>query len=46
MLVSKYQTCIIKQDLYNAIYMFRSQKESAKEDACNVINSLLEKKSG
>jgi hypothetical protein len=44
MLTSKYQCTIIKQDLYNAINMFRRKKEPAKKNAFNIINSLLEKK--
>ena len=35
---------IYKKDLYNAIHMFRCQKEPAKNNVCNIISSLLEKK--
>lgn len=44
MLVSKYQRCIIKKDLDNAIYMFRCEKLPSKNDAFNLLNSLLEKR--
>ncbi|CAG8625274.1 2400_t:CDS:2, partial [Racocetra persica] len=44
MLLSKYQCCVVKQDLYNAIHIIRHKKEPAKNDPFNVLNFLLEKK--
>jgi len=44
MLINKYQQRVVKQDLYNAIYMVRHEKAPVKKDAFNLLNSLLDKK--
>lgn len=44
MLINKYQQCVVKQDLYNAIYMVQREKASVKKDVFNLLNSLLDKK--